>query len=261
MEFTDFATPKMDASGQISHASDASLFVEFYEESVRNGGKSEAAGRPIHDDVIYIRIVIPGGKTTVERVARDEDKIRFPRQWAAFQANAKEPAVMGTPLKEWPALSKAQVADFVSVGIKTVDQLAALNDHGIQAIGMGGREWKAKAQAFLAQAAGNAPLETLAAENERMAEELEQYQQTVKVMAAQTAELETRLRALESRTAMQISTQTFQAKGEYKYTPAVGMQMVTVQPIAHALTEPLHDKPAEPVLAERRRGRPKKNAA
>lgn len=245
---SEFATAQVDRSGNVTHGSDASLYVEFYNESVHNAAKSTDAGRPIHDDAVFVRIVIPGGKTTVERPIKEEDKLRFPRQWAHFQQQGTTGGMIGTPLKEWVALSRAQVADFNAVGIFTVDQLAGLNDHGIQAIGMGGREWKAKARAFLAAAAGNAPLETLAAENERMAEELDRAQSTIQTLGAQLEALTRRM-----------DSAGFAAPAQAPISAAP--PSVPTAPPAQKLPDvPLYDPPAPPVLAKRGPGRPKKAA-
>lgn len=111
-------------------AGDESLFVIFYMGTLKNDAKTEDAGRPIIDDVEYVKIIIPGDKNNIiERPVTDSDKRRFPKQYAAFKATGKEDdQISGTRLKDWPFLSRGQCEELSYLGIKTVEQLAEVGD-------------------------------------------------------------------------------------------------------------------------------------
>ena len=162
---------------------DTGLFAEFFTEAVQNNFKSAEAGRPIFEDRTYVRIVIAGDqKTEVVREASDADKQRFAREFNAFSLQAEGIAQAGTPLKEWPPLTPAMVRNFNAHKVYTVEQLSTLSDGQIQNVGMGAREWRGKAQAFLESASNGAAATAIAAENERLKADLAGLQ-------AQVAEL------------------------------------------------------------------------
>lgn len=64
----------------------------------------------------------------------------------------QEVPLSGTPIKNWPALSPAQVTNILSANIRTVEDLACANEDAMSRIGMGGRALKDKAVAWLSTA-------------------------------------------------------------------------------------------------------------
>jgi hypothetical protein len=187
------AIAKINRDLSVSHGDDQGLFVVFERKAVQNKVKSEAAGRPIFDEFDYIEITIPGGKTKVVEKVTDHHKQRFPKHWELHQKmlDGKTGAsLIGTPLDQWPAMSVSQVHEMRALGIHTVDQLAHLNENGISAIGRGGRELKAKAAAFIAQASGDAEAEALAAENIRQADEITDLRNQIAQLAEQMRQMQ-----------------------------------------------------------------------
>jgi hypothetical protein len=150
------------------------LHVEFYIDSKLMGFLSEQAGRPIHQDAEFVKIMIPGdAKTMHEREATDQDRDRFPLEYARFKNGMKEEMqAVGTPLKAWPAMSRSLVKDFAHFNVHTVEQLAGMSDTAMQAFGMGAREYSTKAKAFLALAENSAAAEKYAVENEALKQQI-----------------------------------------------------------------------------------------
>lgn len=162
------------------------VIPRFYRNAQQNNFKSEQAGHPVFDDIEMVEILIPGDKNSIvsERV-KDEHRNRWPKEYEAFKRGL-EPVEDGAPLAEWPPLTPAQVANFASINIRTVEQLAGVNDNNLQALGMGGRQIREKARNWLEQAKGGEPLARVEAENEQLRQDLE----TVK---AQLADVVSRL--------------------------------------------------------------------
>lgn len=134
--------------GQVTFGSDEKLIVWFYDKPLQNGAKSKEANRPIFDNVAHVHIQQPGERDCFEQPASAEHRMRFPRQWAAYEA--KQKAVMdGTPLSVLFPTNAALVENFRHINILTVEHLAGLNDTAIQNIGLGGREFVEKAKHFL----------------------------------------------------------------------------------------------------------------
>ena len=166
--------------------SDARLLVQFYAGSKHNRAASEDAGRPIYDDKPYIRIMIPGNRSNViDRPVRESDKKRFRQYWDAWEAGRQD-EVSGTPLSAWPALSKAQVEELGFFNIRTVEQLAQINDTELQKFS-GLTVLKQKAEAFMNLAEGSGSIDRLVDE---MAVKDNQIASLENAVAAMAEELE-----------------------------------------------------------------------
>ena len=147
---------------------------------------SEQEGRPIYEDREFVRIFVPGDTNTVlERQVTEHDKDRFAQQYAIFKRTGSgDEQVIGTPLSQLPWLTPSQIKQMQALNIRTVEHLAGLSDTSIQALGMGGRELKAKAQAYLDTAADGAEAAKYAAQNEQMKSEIEDLKAQIKELAA-----------------------------------------------------------------------------
>jgi hypothetical protein len=160
---------------------DDRLLVEFSEGAVHNPAKSEVEGRPVYDSVPWIRIIVPGNRDTVEREAREADKTRFPKHWAAYVNKTDQVGAAGTPLAMWPQVTRAQVEEMAHFGTKTVEQLAGMSDARLQGF-MGGQQLRQRAKDFIEAAKGAAPMNEMRAELEKRDAELA-------ALKAQVAEL------------------------------------------------------------------------
>jgi hypothetical protein len=156
---------------------DANLAVRFYKKAVKQEDESIAAGRPIFKDFDFVNIIVPGnGLTEIDTYAREEHKRRFPRQWAHYMntqgAEAKEE---GTPIEQWPLVTRAQAEELRGRKFRTVESIAHASDQNIQAIGMiagmSPHSFRDKARAFLNLASESAEAEKKNAELQALREE------------------------------------------------------------------------------------------
>jgi hypothetical protein len=182
-ETPDFIAPK--AGGERDTA-----MPRFYVKPVKNEFKSNEKGHPVFEDREYVEIHIPGDRGTVtDRQVRPEDRDRWPREYAAFKAGQEAP-VEGTPLTEWPAITRSQAEELKFGRVYTVEQLAALPDDLLnRTVSMGGFSLREKAKRFLEAAQGNAPMEKLAAENEEQRATINALQEQMKALTEQMAKL------------------------------------------------------------------------
>lgn len=158
-------------------------FVRFYIEPLKNEEKSLQEGRPVFEDVEFIEKRTPGDKLNiVRRQVRAEDTHEFARQYQAFKAGQAE-VVTGTPLKEWPAITRSQAESLAYHGIRTVEELANLSDGNAQTVGPGMQALKQKAKDFIEKAKGNAPAEKLRAELSLKDSRIEALERQMKDMA------------------------------------------------------------------------------
>jgi len=139
------------------------LTIEFYTLACEVKPESVKQGRPIFRDVEYIRVHPVGDRSSIiERPVIESDKRRFYRHYERFSRQHVQ-TQEGTPLSQWPIVTRAQVEEFKFFGIHTVEQLAEIADVNSQNF-MGMTSLKQKAIAYLEAAKGNAPLEKMQAE-------------------------------------------------------------------------------------------------
>jgi hypothetical protein len=135
------------------------LIPVFYMKAVQNNFESEKQGRAIWEEVPYVEIMIPGDKLSeVHEKVKEHHKERWPDKWAAFKANQEAPTD-GTPLDDWPPVSRAIAMQLSSSNVRTVEALADLSDLQLSKVmPMGGNALREKARAWLKTAEEMAPL-------------------------------------------------------------------------------------------------------
>lgn len=170
--------------------------VGFGLHPIEDAAATERAGRPVYRDEVFVKIVVPGDRTTVVLTkAKEEHKRRFPQAWAAYERREHQ-AVEGTPLEQWPAMSRALALTLKAAHIHTVEALAAVHDGHLENLGWDAREWRAKAKAYLDGAEKGAAAQKLASENE--------------VLRAQIAEMQSTLARLQERYDKEFGQETFE---------------------------------------------------
>lgn len=173
-------------------------FIVFEQRAVEDRNASIAAGGLVMRDVDYVIVRQVGCKDTVEKEAEgwlaDIEKAAaqgtYPGEWvrhfrekyAAFKAGQAEPE-LGLSVRQWPSLSKAQAENLIAAGVRTVEDVAVMNEPTMQRVGMGARELKGKAKAYVESRDQNKAAEQITA------------------LQAQLGDRETRIEALEARLA------------------------------------------------------------
>jgi len=141
---------------------DSRLAVTFYKRSVKQDDESNAAGRPIFKEFDFVRICVPGDNLTeIDTYANDSHKMRFPRQWAHYQNQvAGQEQIIGTPIEQWPLVSRSQADELKGIKFRTVEDVANCSDQQLQRIGMiagmSPHSFREKAKAFLNLASDSA---------------------------------------------------------------------------------------------------------
>ena len=160
MAFAEFDERDFDQSAQAEQ--DKKLLVRFYYKSVQDKTASKREGRPIFKEKTYIDIKIPGSRDGAARPATPDDIKRFQKHHDAFKARVELPTE-GTPLAEWPMITSSLAEEMSFMNIKTVEQLAALNDTHAGRF-MGAHTYKEKARKWLERAKNDLNAESLQAQ-------------------------------------------------------------------------------------------------
>lgn len=138
-----------DAFGQLRLAGgDARLFVQFRRTSRRNGFKSDQEGRPIYEPADFVKIQQPGERDCFDGPVTEAIKARFPDRYKQFLENVEQ-VPEGTPVQLLFPNQPHVVETMLDLRIQTVEQLAAISEHGIERLGMDGRKYVVRAQAAM----------------------------------------------------------------------------------------------------------------
>lgn len=149
----------------------------------------KGAGRAIFDEQDYVCIITPGDNLNIpRRPVWELDRKRFPDQWKAYKAGQSMP-MTGTPLEHWPVVTATQVAELKAIHVRTVEQLAELNDEAaLRSPGL--VTLKQRAQAYLDAAKSGAAAQQLVTKNKQLEGELD-------LMRTQLAEMQRQMKELE----------------------------------------------------------------
>ena len=174
-------------------------FVQFKQVVKDDPKRSLELGYRVTKDVDFAFIMQPGSKDCLEIEAKawleaikrknlERSHDAFPDEWVsgffakfeAWKAGQEEP-LDGTSVKEWPVLSPSQVQNFIAIGIRTIEDVAAMTEEAMARVGMGGRSLRDKARDWIStkELAGNALLE-----NETLKQQIESLQQQINDMKA-----------------------------------------------------------------------------
>jgi hypothetical protein len=184
---------------------DSRLAVQFYKKSMKQEDASNEAGRPIFKEFDFVRIMIPGDNLTeIDTYAQESHKQRFPRQWAHYQNQvAGHEDIVGTPLDQWPQVTRSQAEELRGLKFYTVESIADCSDQQLQRIGMvagmSPYNFRLKAKAFLNLANDSADvaqreaeLQALRQENDKIKAEtdakLSKMQEQMEALLAAVAE-------------------------------------------------------------------------
>lgn len=183
-----------------SGADMASVYPRFFEDTIVDQAASAREGREIYKTVERVEIIMPGISQLTKPVANvtQEHIDRWPDQYKQFKAG-QEMSVSGVPLEQWPILKRAQVLELKHLGFLTVEQVANMNDHAIQRIGMGGLRLKQLAQSYLDDEVAQAELAKTTAENARLKQQVSEQGEQIKQMSAMLERVSDDLLALQNR--------------------------------------------------------------
>jgi hypothetical protein len=176
---------------------DNRLQVRFYKRSVHQEQESMDAGRPIFKDFDFVQICVAGDSLTeIDTYALASHRTRFPIQWANYmnRQGANDQEVVGTPVTEWPLVSKSQAEELRAMKFQTVESIANASDQQLQRMGMAAGmspfAFRDKAKAFLNLATNAAETDKREQEINALKEELAKKDlETVKMKAETDAKL------------------------------------------------------------------------
>jgi hypothetical protein len=159
---------------------------------------SKKEGRPVFKDFVICEVRAAANKMTVWHFPHDEIcgwvetehgrepesyMMRYSDQYKKFLAGEAQ-SMSGTPLEELPFLTQSKRMELKALNIYTAEALSMLDGQNLKLLGIGGRELKNQAIAYLDKAAGTADVTKLASDNALMKDTIEQMQKQIAAMQA-----------------------------------------------------------------------------
>lgn len=182
MEAPDLSLFQKEAAG------DDRLVVRFFKKAAHDLEQSVLQGRFVAREVEMVQIMVPGDRDNIiVRPAGEGDKRRFAKHYEAWKKGDSE-QVVGTPLEMWGKLNLAQIEEFRYLGVRTMEQLANLNDQACQRI-PGAFELKRQAVNFLELTKAEAPVKKMEAMLAQRDHEMEDLKKALEDQARIIAEM------------------------------------------------------------------------
>lgn len=135
--------------------------IKIWEEGVQNTAQS--VSQAVFDRVIFLRIfggpredqIYEAKRIYANGKERKNELVykRFGKYLDEWEKNQGHVAVKGTPIEQWPLIDVQRSSLCKHMGVFSVEQLAELSDGALQALGIGSRELRTKAQDWLKTAA------------------------------------------------------------------------------------------------------------
>ena len=166
----------------------AGLRVRFFIEELPDDKATAAAGhlKTYAMECIEIRQV-GDDLTAATHPVTNEIKQRFPQEYQKWVSTKNNDFIDGTPLSAWPMISKGIVQEMNSVGIRSVENLAAVSDANIARF-IDGHLWRKKAQTWLSASQNTGEAMRLAAENEQLKDRMAQLEARIAMLPIPSAE-------------------------------------------------------------------------
>ena len=114
---------------------DSRLQVRFYKRAMPQEQETLQAGRPIYKEFDFVHICVAGDSLTeIDTYVTEEHKRRFPIHWAQYQnrVGADDEQIVGTPVSEWPIVSKSQAEELRAMKFHTVESIANASDQNMK---------------------------------------------------------------------------------------------------------------------------------
>jgi len=163
----------------------SSTIARFFIQRVENEAKSKEAKTIVYDNVEMVEFLIPGDEKLRPVNYAHEDAghgmtfaEKFFEAYARFK-NDDPSQRAGTPLEAWPAMSAARAAELKRFNIFTIEDLASLPDTNLNRLGMGGRQLRSEAKAYLTEAKSD--------KTDAMQREITELREMVKALLGQKA--------------------------------------------------------------------------
>lgn len=192
------------AVGDLVDREERPAYVKFERRAIEDKAESLKQGKSVSKDVDFVLVTPPYSKDRFEFKVESwfknqEQQVSNGRTPAAYLdywkksyqnwKNGQDAPVNGTSIKDWSAISPAQIKNLLAINILTIEDLACANDEGRRRIGMGANDLINKAKAYLQATKDHGPLvmevSDLKSQNEQLKGTIETLQNQIQRLTMQ----------------------------------------------------------------------------
>lgn len=157
--------------------------VHFHYKPRLNKFKSDAAGEPVYDQVVFVKKITPGDNLlSYDQPATEKDKEEHAAEYEAF-IQKRSMQQTGIPLEKWDGLTDDQIPAFKALNIYTVEHLASLPDSAGSKL-FGFIKIRQKARDFLEARSKHGAAEAVKAELEARDKQIAELQAQMQALLA-----------------------------------------------------------------------------
>jgi hypothetical protein len=188
-----YSTAMQRGFGSVPQGVGSNMYV-FETKPIEQKAASKEAGRPIYKEVDFIKIFSPGQKDYVIHEVTDRIFLSHPQAkelYKRYKDGAAAPQE-GTPLEEWPPISRAIAYELKALNIHTVENLAHAADAVTKQFGPNAYSLKEQAKEYLKAAEDSKHVTKMAAENQKLKEQIEMQAKQLQELSDKFDELESK---------------------------------------------------------------------
>lgn len=204
------------AVNDIQDREERPAYVRFEKRPIEDTMASREAGQVVYKDIDYVLVTPPYSKDCVEmkwerwikNVEINVKNGRTPEAWMDHWKKAyehwkrgEEAPLNGTDIRNWSAITPAQIKTCLAANIRTIEDLAGANDEGLRRLGMGGIDMKNKATAYVKAAKDTGPL---VMENAALKKQLQIQEGTIASLSEKLEIVSARLEAMQGQPLVEI---------------------------------------------------------
>lgn len=166
------------------------LHPRFFTDGVKDEVASKKEGRPVFKNVEFVEVMIAGNRQLKPifpahsvwksmEVDGEFREITYAERFRDAYRKFKEQGVTsesGTPVEELTFIDTAKRMELRALNIYTAEALAGLADRDLKALGMGGRDLREQAKAYLNKAKDTASATQMQAENDALKQRIAQLE-------------------------------------------------------------------------------------
>lgn len=165
------------------------MLIKFDTKLVEDTEETLNQGKVVMKEIEWIEIIVDE-RNKIDRPAKPQDKIKYKEIYTAW-VEGREPPLEGSPLSEWPMLSKTEVDRLNRSGLRSVEDLAQASDTLLERCGPTFRTKREAARKFLeSDDSIRTKLQVVEKENETLKTKLDEQSEQITHLTQRLAALE-----------------------------------------------------------------------
>ena len=162
----------------------------FSIESVLDEEATKKQGRNVYRDEEWVKLCFADMKTELPKRVDEDVRTRWAEEYEAWKKGVEAP-ISGTPLREWPQITPAEIASLSQIHIFSLEDLVGVPDSVLDVVPRG-LTLKHKAESYLSSAASTGvvseQMNAMKSDNDELKRQLEEMAGELAALKAEAEE-------------------------------------------------------------------------